>query len=123
MFAVAAGDMSKVKIDVPPGKPFIKFKLNGFTDKTLDNYIEAFEDYMDTLDDAIFKKLPRIVEEIAELAPKAERLKDEAAGDFEALGGFEKAKAIARTVSVAGTCSRLPNELKAQVKIFEKSID
>ena len=98
MFAVAAGDMSKVKWEVPPGKPFIKFKLNGFTDKTLDNYIEAFEDYMDTLDDAIFKKFPRIIEEVAELAPKAERLKDEAAGDFEALGAFEKAKAIARTV-------------------------
>jgi hypothetical protein len=109
MFAVTAGDLNKVKWDVPPGKPFIKFKLNGFTDKTLDNYIEAFEDYMDMLDDAVFKKIPRIVEEIAELAPKGERLKDEAGSEFDALNGFEKAKAIARTVKMATTVSKLPS--------------
>jgi hypothetical protein len=101
MLSVAAGDLNKVKWEIKPTKsPYIKFKLHGFTDKTLDNYIDAFEDYIDALEDAVEKKIPKILEEAMELADKAENVKDNAVSEFDALDPFEKIKAMGKSVKV-----------------------
>ena len=61
MFAVANGDVSKVKWDIKDDAPFIKFKLHGLSSKDLEEYIEAFEKFMIDVMDAITEKIPRIL--------------------------------------------------------------
>lgn len=61
MFAVANGDLSKVKFDTTPRKPYIKISLHGLSSGDVDKYIGAFEDYIDELAEAVETKIPRIL--------------------------------------------------------------
>jgi len=67
---------------------------------------------METLADAIEKKIPRLLEEAAELVEKAATLKDNAASEFESLSGFNKVSAIAKTVTASANASKLPGFIK-----------
>jgi hypothetical protein len=69
--AVADGDLTKVKVDFKEKKPFIKISLNGLTVDGADKYIEALEDYIDELVECLEEKMPRVLNGMLELVPKA----------------------------------------------------
>lgn len=57
-----------MKVDVKEKKPFLKISLHGVTAEGIDRQIDALEDYFDEIGDAFEEKVPRLLQEIEELA-------------------------------------------------------
>lgn len=114
-------------IEIRPRKPMIKISVNGVDIGDFVRYLRAFDAYLENLEDAVFEKLPRIVEECVELGEKAISLKDNAAGDFASLNDFSKAIAVAKTVKLITEVPKIPafvkktfTDLQASVKEIEE---
>lgn len=69
--AVAQGDVTKIKFDVIERKPFLKISLHGLTLAEADKQIEAIMDYFDEIAECFTEKMPKIVEEMGNLAERA----------------------------------------------------
>ena len=121
-FALANGDIDKVKIELRERKPLIKISLHGVTSSDLDSYLGAFDDYLDAIEDAIETKIPRILEETVELAEKAVYLKDNAASEFDALDGFSKGVAIAKTAKLVSEVPKIPAFIKQTIEDLQNSL-
>ena len=63
--------------------------------------INAFMELIDKLIEAVTEKIPNFLKSAMELADKVVSLKDNAASEFDALDGFHKGMAIAKTVKLA----------------------
>lgn len=121
-FALANGDMNKVKIQIKDKNPIMKISLNGVSSTDLDSYLSAFDDYLDSIENAVEHKIPRILEETEELAQKAVSLKDNAASEFESLDGFAKVTAMAKTAKLMSEVPKIPAFIKQTIKELNDSI-
>jgi len=122
-FAVGQGDLSKVKVSVIERKPFIKLSLNGLTVQQADKQIEAFEDYIDEINDCFEEKMPRIVQEMGELADRAVNLQAEAASEFDAMNEFSKMSSIAKCVKFVSDVLKIPAYMKQALKEVEGELN
>ena len=122
-FAAANGDLSKVKWDVIEKAPFVKIALNGVSIADADKQIDAFNEYTEALQEAVTEKMPKVLESMQELANKADTLQASAAGEFDALGDFQKMQAVAKTVKLVADLPRIPAFMQTQINDMKKELD
>lgn len=117
-----AGDIHKLDIKIVQKAPYVKAKINGVSTKDLEEAYEQFEKYIEDIENVLMEKLPKLVETAAELASAVSDLKDNAKDEFEALGGFEKVKAIAKTVGIMKDVPKIPVMIRQAIQTFKDDI-
>lgn len=122
-FSVAQGDLSKVKVNMIEKKPFLKISLHGLTVKEAVHQVDAFEKYIEEIQECFEEKMPRLVEEMKELAERAINLQAEAASEFDSMNEFSKMQSIAKCVKFISDVPKIPAFMKVCIKEVEKEID
>lgn len=117
-----SGDLTKLKIEIKDKSPYIKAKIAGVSTKDLEEAYEEFEKYAEEVEEILMEKLPKMVETATELAEAAGNLKDNAKDEFEALGGFEKVRAIAKCVGIASDSAKIPGVIRKSIEKFKHEI-
>lgn len=64
--ALANGDLSKVKIETPAWRPYIRISLNGVYSDGVDNQLDAVQGYLESVPEVAEEKLPKLMIEVNE---------------------------------------------------------
>jgi hypothetical protein len=89
-------------------------------DSTLDEVLDAYIRYAKALEEILSgSTLNDLYEEISRLPDKADRIKDAAEPEFEALDVFNKAGAIAATVGNIAELRKIPDTVKKSIDGFK----
>jgi hypothetical protein len=94
LYAAAAGDKTKVKIEISPKK--IKIKVAGVNIHKVDDYIDAIDDYFDEIVECFESKIPKIIKEMTDMGLAVAGIVANVAGEIEELGAFEKASVVVK---------------------------
>ena len=111
-FSLASGDISKVKIDIVPKKPYLKIKLHGIKLDTAEKQVDCIAEYLEAIGDCFEEKIPALISSMVELCKKVVDLQANAADEFEALGDFKKLTAIAKTLKLVKDLPKIPAYMK-----------
>lgn len=88
----------------------------------LENAYEAFEGYAETIEEIVLEKMPKLIESAERLADAAIGIKDNAAGEIEALSAFEKVTASAKLAVTVANVTKIPGTLKKALDKFKNEI-
>lgn len=93
LFATGVEDPSKLNVEAADKAPF--FDLTVPKDVKDGNKMwDAFAGYSGCLDDIVREKLPKLMEEVQDLAGKAQGVGENATEEIDKLGAMQKAKAV-----------------------------
>lgn len=113
--------MSKLQMEIRGECPFIFLNCSG-ADHAVSNCYTTFVDYMKCIDNLLTHKLPKLLEDAERLVARADRVKDDSAAEFEALGALKKAGAIVNFGINVKELIKVPDMLKSQTMLLKDNI-
>ena len=85
--------------------------------------MDAFSQYTVAIQEAFTEKMPKVFQEMQELAGRASTLQANAAGEFDALGDFKKVQAVAKTAKLVSDLPKIPAFMQTQINDMKKELD
>jgi chromosome segregation ATPase len=120
--ALADGKLDKFNIEFTQKSPFFKM-VNGGIPKDAFKQYEDFVAYGEFLEEVITDKLPDLLEEAEKLPTKAQRVKEEAGSEIEALDVFKKPQAVVNIASNIAELSKVPELFKQKANQMKKDLE
>lgn len=115
LFATGVEDPSKLNVEAADKAPF--FDLTVPKDVKDGNKMwDAFAGYSGCLDDIVREKLPKLMEEVQDLAGKAQGVGENATEEIDKLGAMQKAKAVMILPKNVKLLQEQPDKVKAQAE-------
>lgn len=97
-------------------------KMKGM-DASIDSYIDAYVELAKALEEIITgDTIMNIVERIVKLPGEAEDIKNGAQGEFDALNGLNKVKAVANCAENIVTIKKVPSIVTSTIDGFKKDL-
>ena len=85
--------------------------------------MDSFEAYMDTLEDAITEKCPKLVDKATDLVTKLEEVQRDAPGQFENLDALKKLSAAKALAANASNIPEIPDLIKSAIEDMKREVE